>query len=675
MSNTIIPNNPNQPSTSPLPGNVGSLANPDTLSNLSNSKPPITFGNQIQDQAKQQVIKAATNDPLANLYKEQAALNQEGIQLNINYRLELFKLDQQRQLYQTLSQANTSISNVTPDTSAAPSQLTGNVTNEDTTYVGDTSWKGQTPDKDHGLRQCKSNYNGSCDVIWDGYIHNYVSQTLWEQKFKTSVPSNINGNDNTDPNPKSAPPATSAGITDEQYKNDVNTADNNYNKAQAKLTIRKEANQKSIDDLLKDPFKKQKDENKKNKNRLKKRRKKLTEDERKAKKQKNKQVFQNSKKSLVAILTLTLTNQISNIIAQNGKIGKLVDDTNEIITSANESGDETKLQNAKVARDNAIKIIQDNEAKIIKIRDQINRISIFINIFNVIVNALGPTLLGIPTPSPAPDLVTPPKEIFRRKVYEPALRLLNTLSALLPIISATLDRAISILEDYKSQLLDINGKLDESANFSTLSGPGGLNGGGFGTISETYKGFRFAIREDNSFGGIQVGNFKRHYAVAIDINNVDILKSELSFTLDPDDLISQLKLVIDQQGLFTGDGTSSLDGNPNNPNTSTPGSQNQSNNPNLPSSIVPSVGSINTLQKTSSTPPKSLVVVAPGGTTAQIPLSPIDKARITALAAASGPNPQPKIDLAFLLAADKKWKNEYKAWQSKLSSGISGIKS
>jgi len=675
MSDINIPNNPNSPKTPPVPGNVGSLANPNALSNLSNSKPPTTFGNQIQDQAKQQVIKAATNNPLANLYKEKAALIQEGIQLDINYKLELFKLDQQHQLYQKLSQANTNKSNVTSDTSAAPPQLTGNVTNEDTTYVGDTSWKGQTPDKDHGLRQCKSNYNGPCDVIWDGYIHNYVSQALWKQKFQTSVPSSIDGNDNTDPNPPSNKSTPSVGISDEQYKKDVNTANNNYKEDQAKLTIRKEANQKSIDDLLKDPFKKQKDEIKKIKNRLKKRRKKLTEDERKAKKEKNKQVFANSKKSLVAILTLTLTNQIANIIAQNGKIGKLVDDTNEIITAANESGDATKLQNAKVARDNAIRIIQDNENKIIKIRDQINRISIFINIFNIIVNALGPILLGIPTPSPAPDLVTPPKEIFRRKVYEPALRLLNTLSALLPIISVTLDQAISILEDYKTQLLDINGQLEESANFSTLSGPGGLSGGGFGTISETYKGFRFAIREDNSFGGVHIGNFKRHYAVAIDINNVDVLKSELSFTLDPDDLITQLKLVIDQQGLFTGDGNSSLDGNPNSSNTSTPKSQTQSNNPNIPSSIVPSVGSINTLQNTSSTPPKSLVVVAPGGTTAKIPLSPIDKAKITAAAAASGPNPQPKIDLAFLLAADKKWKNEYKAWQSKLSSGISGIKS
>ena len=43
---------------------------------------------------------------------------------------------------------------------------------------------------------------------------------------------------------------------------------------------------------------------------------------------------------------------------------------------------------------------------------------------------------------------------------------------------------------------------------------------------------------------------KRHYAVAIDTNNVEVLKGELSFTLDPNDLIEQLKLIIDRENLI-----------------------------------------------------------------------------------------------------------------------------
>lgn len=671
MANSIIPNNPNNPTPLPSPGNVGSLTNTSTLSNLNNSKSPLTFGDQIKDQAKQQVIKAVTNNPLSNLYKEKAALVQEGIQLDINHQATLFKLDQQRKLYQNSSQSN----NVTPDTSAAPPQLTANITEDDITYITDTSWKGQTPDKDHGLRQCKSKYNGSCDVILDGYIHNYVSQFLWEQKFKTSVPSIIDGKDNTDPNPKSTSSNSSVGLSDEEYNIAVTTENDNYKKAQDNLAKRKEANQKSIDDIINDPFKKQKNKQKLLKKKKEKRKKKTREEKRRAKKSRSQQVFKNARKSLVPILTLTLTNQIANIISQNDKIGKLVSDTNDIITEANESGDLTKLQNAKVARDNAIKIIQDNENKIIKIRDQINRISLIINIFNVIVTIVS----NIPLPTAVPPGIGIPLNLVIKfvKILDKANSILLALSALLPIISATLDKAIAILEDYKSQLLDINGQLDDATadgsnnNYSLLSGPGGLNGGGFGIINEIYKGFRFAIREDNSFGGVSVGGFKRHYAVAIDINNVDVLKSELSFTLDPDDLISQLKLVIDQQGLFTGNGLSSSDGGSSNPSNSvtnqvSPSTTNNSSNPNLPSSLIPSVSSVSKLSSTTRIPPQPKVIVAPGGLTAKVPLGIPEKARLTSIAAASGPNPQPKIDVAFIFAADKKWHVENEKYKNSI---------
>jgi hypothetical protein len=42
---------------------------------------------------------------------------------------------------------------------------------------------------------------------------------------------------------------------------------------------------------------------------------------------------------------------------------------------------------------------------------------------------------------------------------------------------------------------------------------------------------------------------KRHYAVAINRDGVEVIKSDYSFTLDPNDLVDQLKLIIDQQNL------------------------------------------------------------------------------------------------------------------------------
>ena len=48
---------------------------------------------------------------------------------------------------------------------------------------------------------------------------------------------------------------------------------------------------------------------------------------------------------------------------------------------------------------------------------------------------------------------------------------------------------------------------------------------------------------------IVAGKLKRQFAVAIDRDGVEVLQSDYSFTLDPNDLIEQLKLIIDQRNL------------------------------------------------------------------------------------------------------------------------------
>jgi len=64
-----------------------------------------------------------------------------------------------------------------------------------------------------------------------------------------------------------------------------------------------------------------------------------------------------------------------------------------------------------------------------------------------------------------------------------------------------------------------------------------------------YKGFRFQIKEEQDPRFVVRGTIKRRYAVAINKQGVEVLKSEYSFTLDPNDLVDQLKLVIDRQNL------------------------------------------------------------------------------------------------------------------------------
>jgi hypothetical protein len=334
-----------------------------------------------------------------------------------------------------------------------------------------------------------------------------------------------------------------------EYDKAVEIENKNYEEAKKNIQERKQKNQKAIDDYKKDPFKKQKDKVKKRKESRKKAQTRTKEEKKKARKDRANTVLKNGRKTLVPIATLLLTNELAKVVSQNDKIKKLVDNTNAIITDANQSNDPTKLSNAKVVRDTTIKIIQDNENKIKKISKQIENISIYISIFSIIANALGPVILSVPVPSPAPDVVTPPKETFRRKVYEPALQLLNGLSALLPIATSTLQKAIDILENLKSQLLDINGQLDTAAAIG-IPGLNGMQGSDFGIYPTEYKGFKFSLKEETGPNALVVAGNKRHYAIAINKQNVEVIKSDYSFTLDPNDLIDQLKLVIDSQNLI-----------------------------------------------------------------------------------------------------------------------------
>ena len=164
---------------------------------------------------------------------------------------------------------------------------------------------------------------------------------------------------------------------------------------------RKDKNQKDIDDYIKDPFAKQKDKIKKRKEARAKVKQRTKFEKQAARKQKRTAVLKNIKKTIVPILTLLLTDKIADVISQNDTIKKLVDDTNKIIEEANASNDPVKLNNAKITRDNAVSIIQSNEDKIIKINDQIQKITIYITIFSTITAIL----TAIPIPTAVPPVV------------------------------------------------------------------------------------------------------------------------------------------------------------------------------------------------------------------------------------------------------------------------------
>jgi hypothetical protein len=334
-----------------------------------------------------------------------------------------------------------------------------------------------------------------------------------------------------------------AELNDKEYEAAVAAENANYAASVKILNKKKEKNQKDINAYLKDPFAKQKEAIKKRKEARKKAKNRTKEEKSKARKDKAKAVLKNVKKTLVPIVSLFLTNAISEIIAQNDTIKKLVDDTNTTITNANISNDPVQLQNAQLSRDNAVRIITDNERRVSDVEKQITQISIYIGVFSTIISILS----AIPIPTSVPPGIGIPVNVITKilVLLEKANKIVIGLSAFLPAILISLEKAISILEDYKSQLLNINGQIEAAgANTDNNNAVLGLE---FGVIGN-YKGFTLVLKEENNPKFVVRGN-KRHYAVAINKDGVITIRSDYSFTLDPNDLAEQIKLIIDQQNL------------------------------------------------------------------------------------------------------------------------------
>jgi hypothetical protein len=257
-----------------------------------------------------------------------------------------------------------------------------------------------------------------------------------------------------------------------------------------------------------------------------------------------------AKRNPVPLIMASLTITCQLISVRNKRIEELVDSVNNVIDNIQSNDD---VRKATLLRNNAIRIINENEAKINSIKNILERISLILSVLDIIL-VLADVILPLPTPSPLPDVVTPAKERFRKK-YELAVKVITGLLAAISIIRLLLDRIIEELEEQKERLKEIDGFFDEPSNLvafdrtdldtilQTLS-----PSGNFGTVDSGYKGFTFAIREENDSRFVVAGNTRR-YAVALNTDKNEVLQSQRSFTLDPDILIEELKLIIDQRNL------------------------------------------------------------------------------------------------------------------------------
>ena len=333
-------------------------------------------------------------------------------------------------------------------------------------------------------------------------------------------------------------------ITQEQYDLAVQKENEAYNEKIKDLEKLKEKLNKDLDTLINDPYKKIKENRNKLKLKKVKRKTKNKAKRVKTKKDLTKKVLKNAAKTLAPVIALQLTNQFAIILSQRAKLEELVDQVNTYIEQANTP--ET-IAIATNLRNNAVALINNSIKKLDKLKKNLENITKILSVITVIIIIIEAILL-----LPFPFLI--PIKIKLQPKLQKILKLVASLSVILAIANTILENEISKLNDLIERLKTINALLDDQANLNLneqqladLSNtflPIGIKNNEF----EKYKGFKFKIKEEQNIAFVVKGN-KRRYAVAIDRDGVEVIKSELSFTLDPQDLIDQLKLVIDQRNL------------------------------------------------------------------------------------------------------------------------------
>jgi hypothetical protein len=321
-------------------------------------------------------------------------------------------------------------------------------------------------------------------------------------------------------------------ITQDQYNKIYEQAEVSYLVEMDAIEVQRKKLEQDKEIIENNPYTVLENNQKKSSAEVKKTKKDTQNEENKSKKDLTKQIASNTVKTLVPIIALQLSNNFSVVISQRKKLEDLVDQVNNYIDT--QVKDQSTVTIATNLRNNAITLINNNIKKLQSLEKTLKTITAVITIFSLVLRALS----LIPTPVPPKVVIT----------LEKANKLISGLSALLAVVTLLLSNEILKLNELRDRLKEASLKLDgKTLNFGDLNALSNEflpTGGNYGS----YKGFKFAIKEEQDQRFVVKGN-KRRYAVAINRNGVEAIKSDFSFTQDPNDLIEQLKLIIDQQNL------------------------------------------------------------------------------------------------------------------------------
>ena len=344
------------------------------------------------------------------------------------------------------------------------------------------------------------------------------------------------------------PPPTKPTLTFEQYEFEKLLTTELYNKRIAEINIQKNDINLKIQEISNDPYKNEKILNKQRNQKIDRNIKKSKDKLNKEKKILSLKVLKNQSKTIASLISLQATKLLFDIVSNNSRLQELVDNTNDIIEAATT---QEAINNARVIRNSTLAILNNNERKLASLSKIVNNINKIVTILNISLFAII-ALFTIPKPfGLGPSMPTG----IANKVKK-LQDLVVALNILTSILKGILDSKLGDLEDLKSQLKQINDILDNALinNISDEQLQAFINEQrNLQSKFADYKGFRLEIREEETLGAQQAivvkDTIKRKYAVALDRDGVVVLKSELSFTLDPVDLIDQLKIIIDQQNL------------------------------------------------------------------------------------------------------------------------------
>jgi hypothetical protein len=330
--------------------------------------------------------------------------------------------------------------------------------------------------------------------------------------------------------------------TEELYQKALEIEKTSYLAKKASLQLAIDQITLDIQNIYNNPSDKIKNAQKGFKTRIKNLKKQTQNTEIKSKRDLAKQIISNTAKTLAPVIALQLANQFTRIIAQRKRLEDLVDQVNNYIDT--QVKDAQTVTIATNLRNNAINLINNSITKLQSLEKTLKAITAVVVIITLILTIIT-GILSLPFP-----FLIPVKVQLQPKLQK-ILILITSLSAVLAIATMLLGNEITRLNELKDRLKEISLKLDgktltnlNDQELSDLTNEFLPTGGNYGS----YKGFKFAIKEEQNQAFVVKGN-KRRYAVAIDRYNVEIIKSDYSFTQDPNDLIEQLKLIIDQQNL------------------------------------------------------------------------------------------------------------------------------